>query len=474
MLLLSIGVIASIFANGQGSPSAAYFEFSVSSHPETFVFKLTDPARIEEAREILQTGNQKIIAGIIIKQPVYYNPQWSFHFDPETIGFTEANIEVCDSTIQGIEDNLDAAYPGWCPWASHLLREIPPPTPPGTENIEPTVSMTFPFSDFSFSTSAPADLVLRANADDPDGTISKVEFFNGGMKIGETNESPYQSDWINLGPGTYTVWAVATDDLGAERVSHTVRFTVSQSSSGNAIDDTPLFVSQHYRDFFSREPDPDGQEFWENNITSCGGDESCREVKRIDTSAAFFLSIEFQETGYFVHRFYRASFARRPLFTEFLSDNQTIGQGVVVNAEGWQELLERNKRAFVDAWVNRADFEADFDGLTNQQYVDRLIENTQTLFSDTDREALIDVLDNQTLTRGQVLRAIVENSVFYDKEYNGAFVEMQYFGYLRRDPDEGGYQFWLHKLEEFDGDYRRADMVKSFLVSGEYRQRFGP
>ena len=49
---------------------------------------------------------------------------------------------------------------------------------------------------------------------------------------------------------------------------------------------------------------------------------------------------------------------------------------------------------------------------------------------------------------------------------------MQYFGYLRRDPDESGLQFWLNKLNEFNGNFEQADMVKSFLVSGEYRARF--
>jgi hypothetical protein len=51
---------------------------------------------------------------------------------------------------------------------------------------------------------------------------------------------------------------------------------------------------------------------------------------------------------------------------------------------------------------------------------------------------------------------------------------MEYFGYLRRDPDTRGFNFWLTKLNDFGGDFRRADMVKAFLDSGEYRQRFNP
>jgi hypothetical protein len=272
---------------------------------------------------------------------------------------------------------------------------------------------------------------------------------------------------------------VVTDNLGATRRSNSVSFTITQSTSGNIIDDTQFFVTQHYRDFFSREPDSAGQQFWVDNIDSCGADIVCQEEKRIDTSAAFFLSIEFQETGYLVHRFYKASFGRRPLFSEFLTDTQTIGNGVVVNAPGWQELLDNNKTAFADAWTTRAAFTSIYDGLSNAQYVDTLIANTEATFTQTDRDAFVDVLNNQALTRAQVLRIIAENESFYNTEYNAAFVEMQYFGYLRRNPqdppntDLSGYNFWLNKLNEFGGDFRRAEMVKAFLVSGEYRQRFG-
>jgi len=272
---------------------------------------------------------------------------------------------------------------------------------------------------------------------------------------------------------------VVTDNLGATRRSNSFSFTITQSTSGNLIDDTQFFVTQHYRDFFSREPDSAGEQFWVDNIDTCGADAACREVKRTDTSAAFYLSIEFQETGYLVHRFYKASFGRRPLLAEFQPDTQAIGDGVVVNAPGWQQLLENNKRSFANAWVTRGPFASIYDSLSNAQYVDTLIANTGATFTQTDRDALVDVLNNQALTRAQVLRIVAENEAFYNGEYNAAFVEMQYFGYLRRNPqdapdnDLSGYNFWLNKLNEFGGDFRRAEMVKAFLVSGEYRQRFG-
>ena len=146
-LLVGTMTFVSVPAKAQGSTDGVYFEFSDFQNPKTFIFKLTDPDRIQEARDILRTGNQKIVNGIIIKQPVYYNPNWSFHYDPKTIGFAEATIELCQSTIQGIEDNLDGAWPGWCP-STKLLGEITP-TPPGGGNISPTISMTEPYRDFS-------------------------------------------------------------------------------------------------------------------------------------------------------------------------------------------------------------------------------------------------------------------------------------------------------------------------------------
>jgi hypothetical protein len=80
-----------------------------------------------------------------------------------------------------------------------------------------------------------------------------------------------------------------------------------------------------------------------------------------------------------------------------------------------------------------------------------------------------------------VLRKIAENATLQQREFNRAFVLMQYFGYLRRNPDAApepnlnfdGYNFWLNKLNQFNGNYVDAEMIKAFLSSLEYRQRFG-
>jgi hypothetical protein len=90
------------------------------------------------------------------------------------------------------------------------------------------------------------------------------------------------------------------------------------------------------------------------------------------------------------------------------------------------------------------------------------------------RDSLVAGLDGATLTRAQVLRQVAESEEFALNEFNRAFVTMEYFGYLRRDPDTAGFNFWLNKLNAFNGSFVNAEMVKAFINSGEYRQRFGP
>jgi uncharacterized protein (TIGR03118 family) len=90
------------------------------------------------------------------------------------------------------------------------------------------------------------------------------------------------------------------------------------------------------------------------------------------------------------------------------------------------------------------------------------------------RNSLVTGLDDATETRATVLRKVAEYAFLKDREFNDAFVFMEYAGYLRRDPDTSGFNFWLKKLNEFNGSFVDAEMVKAFIGSGEYRQRFGP
>jgi hypothetical protein len=242
--------------------------------------------------------------------------------------------------------------------------------------------------------------------------------------------------------------------------------------TGNVIDSPEFFVRQHYLDFLSREPDDAGLNFWTDQITSCGNDFNCIERRTINVSAAYFKSIEFQKTGGLVDGVYRASFARAPHYTEFGPDTAIVARDLIVGTPAWEQTLQTNTDAFLADWVDRAAFHAAYDNLSNDGYVDTLIHNTAVDFSAADRQTLVDGLAGGTLTRAQVLQRVAENEHFIQAKFNETFVRMQYFGYLRREPDDSGLHFWLNKLNEFDGNFERAEMVKAFLVSGEYRDRF--
>jgi hypothetical protein len=257
----------------------------------------------------------------------------------------------------------------------------------------------------------------------------------------------------------------------------------------NDIDNASFFVAQHYRDFLNRQADLAGLQFWTNEIFSCGADAACIDVKRQNVSAAYFISVEFQQTGFLVYQLDKASYgtlANKPVpvtLQQFLPDVAAIGAGVVVGQMGWQDKLEANKQAFINGFVTRAQFKAAYpDTLTPAQFVDQLNANTNNSLTAEQRTQLVTGLQNGTQTRASVLRAIADpesNPVFKAAEFNRAFVLMQYFGYLRRNPDDqpdgnfGGYNFWLQKLNSFGGDYIRSEMVRSFTTSTEYRKRFG-
>jgi hypothetical protein len=268
-------------------------------------------------------------------------------------------------------------------------------------------------------------------------------------------------------------------------------FTASANGAGlNPLDTSEYFVRQQYLDFLNREPDESGLNFWVNTMESCGADQACREVKRINTSGAFFLSIEFQQTGYLVYRTYQAAYGDLPgapvpvQLNQFKPDTQEIGNGVVVLQDGWQQKLENNKQAYMADFVSRPRFTAAYPAtMTPSQFVDQLFTNAAVVPSPADRNAVINEFGGTSTSadaaaRARALRDVADNSALSAQQFNQAFVLMQYFGYLRRDPnatpdsDFGGYDFWLGKLNDFNGTYIDAEMVKAFISATEYRGRF--
>jgi uncharacterized protein (TIGR03118 family) len=431
--------------------------------------------------------------------------------------------------------------------------------------------------------------------------------------------------------------------LGSPNSAH-INITDNDSvpSATNPIDNAAFFVRQQYLDFLNREPDPSGAAFWTNQITSCGSDTTCIGAKRINVSAAFFLSNEFQSTGMVALLANKAAFGPSAfggptpvLYGQFERDDQALQKDLVFGQPNYDAQLEANKQAYFNDFVNRPDFKDRYDSLNNAQYVDALLANqgispfdftvnlsnsqevpptnpttstggfrprsfgtarfqinpaetainmtatvsnidingTQTSdsndnliaahihagatvapgvngavvwgffgspFNDNNpddhvvtptaggvggtftdkwdspegngttlaaqlpniragrayinfhttqygggeirgnfpatqpfRDNLVSSLNAGTDTRATVLRKIAESVDANNFEFNRAFVTMQYFGYLRRDADAAGLNFWLNKLNSFGGNFNAAEMVKAFLVSTEYRQRFG-
>jgi hypothetical protein len=245
----------------------------------------------------------------------------------------------------------------------------------------------------------------------------------------------------------------------------TITITDNETVTGifNPIDTVPFFVRQHYIDFLGREPDPVGYQGWQDVLNNCGTTVQ-PPCDRIEVSAGFFRSPEFQERGYFVYRFYSSSLGRIPRYAEFMPDLAKVSGFLS------PEQLEANKVAFVNEFMNRQEFKTRYDALTDPTaYVNALVNTAGVNLPN--KQALINELAAGTKSRAEVLRAIAESSEVYQKYYTEAFVVMQYFGYLRRDPDIL-YLEWIRIMNETNVNYR--GMISGFMNSIEYRLRFGP
>jgi hypothetical protein len=262
--------------------------------------------------------------------------------------------------------------------------------------------------------------------------------------------------------------------LGAQGTMTLTIISDDAPGAANPIFGTDFFVRMQYLDFLSRESEA-GQP-WSGVINNCAaGDTSC---DRISVSANFFRSQEFQLKGLFVFRFYKVSFGRLPLYSEVVVDMRSVTG--TTTAE-----VQAKKAAFTSAWMQRQEFLNAYSALSNQQFVDALMGRyglqqmttpdpsapDGTLKLTLTRADLINRLTAATLTRGQVVRAIADSDQVGAAEFNPAFVAMQYFGYLRRDPDTSGYNAWLATINANPADFR--SMVNGFMNSTEYRLRFG-
>jgi hypothetical protein len=297
--------------------------------------------------------------------------------------------------------------------------------------------------------------ITDANGNYTFGNVETVGFYTVRAARANYSFSPQERSFSQIGNRTEAVFTATPLAVTA-----------------NPLDTPEYFVRQHYLDFLGREPDESGFNYWSDQVLDCGGDAACVEVKRINVSAAYFLSIEFQATGGLVDGLYRASFDRAPRYGEFMPDTAQLAQNVIVGRGDWAQQLDANRAAFLNAYVGRPEFQSVYAALNNDQYVEQLLTHTRIIWTAGERAGLVNGLTNGTLTRAEVLGQIAADPRFVAAKRNEMFVMMEYFGYLRRDPDADGYQFWLNKLNQHGGNFVQAEMVKAFITSIEYRNRF--
>ncbi len=300
-------------------------------------------------------------------------------------------------------------------------------------------------------------------------TVGRLQF-----AIGETSKTfiiPIVDDALVESPEVLNV--ILSAPVGATLgTPNTATITISNNDTApatqNPIDGVEFFVTQQYIDFLGRLPDAIGFQNWVNTLGNCPnggfGEFDNPTCDRVHVSSGFFLSEEFRGRGYFAYKFYEVGFDRRPSYAEFVPDMALVGGAQSPESE----VL--SKAAYTDAFVQRTEFRNRYDALSNSAFVNALETNAEVTL--TNKTALVDALNSNEKTRAQVLREIVELQSVTDRFFIRAFVAMQYFGYLRRDPDTIGFNNWVNTLTADPNNFRH--MIFGFLFSDEYRRRFGP
>jgi hypothetical protein len=178
------------------------------------------------------------------------------------------------------------------------------------------------------------------------------------------------------------------------------------------------------------------------------------------------LPLQFQETGFFIYRLYKASYGRMPQYAEFMPDARAIREGIEQDARGGAQTLESKEREFAENWTNRAEFKKLFEGRSDEEYVERLWANMGVTPDASEKERLVRELKSGGETRASVLLLAAQNEAFILREFNSAFVLMHYFAYLKRDPEEDGHKFWLSVI---NSGVEPGDIHTEFISSTESR-----
>jgi YVTN family beta-propeller protein len=356
------------------------------------------------------------------------------------------------------------------------------------------------WADFNFNEGSPPDTDINGNftAASPSAAAVRVS-----GRIVDAEDHPVAGTTVTVSGSTRTVRAI-TDSNGFYRVEgleaggfYTViparaNFAFAPASrsfslvadktdavftgTGLTADSNPLespefFVRQQYLDFLSREPEQSGLDYWSGQLRACDEDAQCLNERRTSIASEFYITREFQESGLFIHDLYEGALARRPDYAEYVVDRRQVVGG---------PRLEADKASFAARFVERDGFRQQYPAsLSAAEFVDALLQKAQQAsgidLSD-ERTNLIDLFNagsGGTESRHTVLRTLVEISRFKQTQYNSAFVLAEYYGYLGRNPEREGYEFWLNVLNSGERN-NYGGMVCSFITSAEYQRRFSP
>ena len=241
------------------------------------------------------------------------------------------------------------------------------------------------------------------------------------------------------------------------------------TSASNPVDDSRFFIAQHYKDITGRQPSSELLDRLVGQLNQCGGRSDCLRGRKLDISNALFVDDELPATGMFIHGLYSAGLGRRPKFAEFNVDR------TVLLDRGAD--LESSRLALALIFVERPEFQRKYSQVKAKEFVDSLMSSameTNGVNIDSERDALLALFDGTNQGHARILTRLITRPAFVDAQYNQTFVLLQYFSYLRRDPDKDGYDAWVNLLKSKPLRDRAAgrSVVCAFLNSAEYQSRF--
>jgi hypothetical protein len=238
----------------------------------------------------------------------------------------------------------------------------------------------------------------------------------------------------------------------------------------NPLTDSNFFVRQQYVDFLGRAPEQAGFEAWVRTLDDCkAGDKSCDDVQ---VSSGFYRSEEFSGRGYFVYRLYDATLGRLPHYDEFMNGMSRLSElTATISFDAAKAQLTRELMA-------RPEFSSRFGSLEDSARAEDFVTSLE-------RAAGVSVASHARLVSDRrsgaskpedTVRGFVETPEVHERFYIRGFVAMQYFGYLRREPEADGFKAWVDTITfglngATPGDYRV--LINGFVHASEYRDRFG-